>query len=203
MRSPRSFLHDFLHDSSGPRRVAALLTAAVFTALLAAPASASADRWLHVKVDEADGAKVNVNLPLNLIEMAFDMIPEDVSHDLDQEVRVELNEAGFDLDELRALWFELRDGEDATFVTVEDGDTTVAVRKVGDYFVAETVDSVDSRVDVRFPAAVVDALFSGGDRLDFAAAVRALADHSDGDMVTVRDRGTSVRVWIDDVNEGR
>jgi len=198
MRSSRSFPQ----RNSGRRSVATLLTAVAVAMLLAAPAAA-ADRWLHVKVDEAGGAKVNVNLPLHLIEMAFDMIPEDVSHDLDQEVRVELNEAGFELEELRTLWFELRDGEDATFVTVEDGETTVAVRKVGDYFVAETVDSVDSRVDVRFPAAVIDALFSGGDRLDFAAAVRALADHSEGDMVTVRDRGTSVRVWIDEFNESR
>lgn len=167
------------------------------------PASASGDRWLHVKVDEERGAKVNVNLPLSLIETAFKMIPEDVTSDIDHEVRVELNDAGFNVEDLRTLWLELRDGGDATFLTVEDDDVNIAVRKVGDYFVAESYGDSDTTIDVRFPAQVIDALFSAGpDRLDFAAAVRALADHSSGDMVTVRDGDTSVRIWIDDSNEG-
>lgn len=181
----------------------------VFFALLAlligaaVPASASGDRWLHVKVDEEQGAKVNVNLPLSLIETAFKMIPEDVTADIDRDVRVELNDAGFNVEDLRTLWLELRDGGDATFLTVEDEDVNIAVRKVGDYFVAESFGDSETMIDVRFPAKVVDALFSAGpERLDFAAAVRALADHSSGDMVTVRDGATSVRIWIDDSNEG-
>ena len=38
--------------------------------------------------------------------------------------------------------------------------------------------------------------------LDFSAAIRALGDHGDGDMVTIRDDSTTVRVWVDDSNEG-
>lgn len=187
------------------RRFHSVVLFALLTLLIGAavPASASGDRWLHVKVDEEQGAKVNVNLPLSLIETAFKMIPEDVTADIDHDVRVELNDAGFNVEDLRTLWLELRDGGDATFVTVEDDDMNIAVRKVGDYFVAESFGNSETMIDVRFPAQVVDALFSAGpDRLDFAAAVRALADHSSGDMVTVRDGATSVRIWIDDSNEG-
>ncbi|HVS64182.1 MAG TPA: hypothetical protein VMT85_11845 [Thermoanaerobaculia bacterium] len=178
---------------------AALLVAGFF---LATPSLAASDRWFHVRVDEAHGAEVAVNLPLNLIEMAFDMIPDDLSQDLE----VELNEQGFSLDQLRTLWNEVRAGGDATYVTVRDGDDTVEVRKEGNYLVARTAEgsSGDTSVDVRFPMEVIDALFSGPpDRLDFAAAIRALADYSDGDMVTVRDGETIVRVWVDDTNEGR
>lgn len=192
------------HRASSRRSFSIVLFALLAHLIGAAvPATAASDRWLHVKVDEEHGAKVNVNLPLSLIETAFKMIPEDVTADIDQEVRVELNDAGFNVEDLRTLWLELRDGGDATFVTVEDDDVNIAVRKVGDYFVAESFGDSETMIDVRFPAQVIDALFSAGpDRLDFAGAVRALADHSSGDMVTVRDGATSVRIWIDDSNEG-
>jgi hypothetical protein len=177
---------------------AVLLVAGLF---LATP-SLAADRWFHVRVDEAQGAEVAVNLPLSLIEMAFDMIPQDLSDDLE----VELNDHGFSVHQLRTLWSEIRSGGDATYVTVRDGDDNVEVRKEGNFLVARTAEGSngDTSVDVRFPMEVVDALFSGPtDRLDFPAAIRALADYSHGDMVTVRDGDTMVRVWVDDTNEGR
>ena len=60
-----------------------------------------------------------------------------------------------------------------------------------------------AQVDVRFPFAVLDALFSGTDEheLDLVAAARALAQYGDGDIVTVDDGQSKVRVWVDDVNE--
>jgi hypothetical protein len=174
------------------------------TLLVAAPGAAVEGRWFHLKVDDHsnDGAEVTVNLPLSLIEMAFEMIPEDLSQEVSGELEVELNNHGFDVAQLRQLWEEVRHGEDATFLQVREDDTEIRVSKQGDLFVAETVgDSDEVRVDVRFPLQVVDALFSSGpDRLDFAAAIRALADYGTGDMVTVRDRDSSVRIWIDSSN---
>ena len=195
-------MQNFATHRSLKKRVTASLAVLAVLLMVAGPAAAASDRWLHVKVDEEDGAKVNLNLPLSLIEMALEMVPEDVTTDITDEVRVELNDAGFNVEDLRNLWVELRDGGDATFLTVEEDDTKIAVRKVGDFFVAETVDGSETEVDVRFPAPVIDALFSGpSGTLDFAAAVRALADYSSGDMVTIRDEGTSVRIWIDSSNE--
>lgn len=170
-------------------------------ALVAAPGLA-ADRWFHVHVSEdgGDGAEVMVNLPLHLMEMAADMLPKDLS----ESARFELDESDFSVDELRQLWQAMRDGEDATYVTVRDKKQTVEVRKEGDFFVAQTVDGSEAMVHVRFPLQVIDALFSGpSDTLDFAAAIRALADYGGGDMVTVRDGGDTVRVWIDDTNVSR
>ena len=179
-----------------------VLVVLTILALAAGPSLAS-DRWFHVRVEEGDGANVSVNLPLSLVEMAFEMIPEDISDEVSHEVHVELNDAGFNVEQLRRLWEEVRYGQDATFLTVEEDDHTIQVRKEGDFFIAETIgNGSDTQIDVRFPLQVVDALFSGGEgRLDFAAAIRALADYGEGDMVTVRENDSTVRVWVDSQNE--
>ena len=88
-------------------------------------------------------------------------------------------------------------------MTVKEHDSTIEVRKEGAYFVARTVDRSEygADINVRFPLEVVDALFSGPrGTLDLAAAVRALADHGDGDMVTVDDGNAHVRIWVDNSN---
>ena len=56
----------------------------------------------------------------------------------------------------------------------------------------------DDAVEVRVPLAVVDALLSGeGDSLDIRAAIEALAEHGEGELVAVSERDEQVRVWID------
>ena len=188
--------------TSGEKR--ALIVAVSVVLSLAVPLAASAaDRWLHVQVDDrsSGGAEVLVNLPLSLIESALKLIPEEVSRDLSTELRIELNDAGFSLDELRALWDEIRAGEDTTYLTVREDDHNFHVRKSGDWLLVESDESSDTQIDVRFPLPLVDALLSGPDgRLDFSAAIRALADYDEGDMVTVRDGDTTVRIWVDSSN---
>jgi len=171
-------------------------------ALLAAAPSAASDRWFHVTVDDHNGgSEVSVNLPLSLIESAFKLIPEDVSSDVSNELQVELNDAGFSIEELRTLWDEIRYGQDATYLTVREDDQSFSVRKSGDMLLIESDETSETQINVRFPLPVVDALFSGPDnRLDFAAAIQALADYGEGDMVTVRDGDSTVRVWVDSVN---
>jgi hypothetical protein len=175
------------------------LVAFLAIAFLAAGPAISADRWFHVSVQEDSGAEVNVNLPLNLIESVIRLLPDD----LENEVRVELNDEGFDIDELRNLWDEVRTSQDATYMTVKDGDEEISIRKAGNFLIAETTSrgAHDAEIDMRFPLEVVDALFSGpNNTLDLAAAVRALADYGDGDIVTVRDSNSLVRIWVDDNN---
>lgn len=174
----------------------------VFAPLGFSPAfAASSNRWFHVQVNEGghDPVEVTVNLPLQLIETALEVLPEDIS----REVQIELDDAGFTVKELRRLWQEVRQSDDATFVTVKSEDETVEVSKSGDYFLAKTVESRDggAQVDVKFPLEVVDALFSGSEEeLDLAAAIRALADY-EGSVVTVHDDETRVRVWVDGKNK--
>jgi hypothetical protein len=48
---------------------------------------------------------------------------------------------------------------------------------------------------------VVAALLSGGkDELDLVAALQALGDHPDTELVTVEDGENTVRVWLDSKN---
>ena len=75
------------------------------------------------------------------------------------------------------------------------------VRKSGDFLLVESDESSDTQIDVRFPLPVVDALLSNPDGpLDFSAAIHTLAEYDNGNMVTVRDRDTTVRVWVDSSN---
>ncbi len=58
-----------------------------------------------------------------------------------------------------------------------------------------------SRVDVKIPMKVVDALFSAGkDELDLVAALRALSAHGDTELVSVKSDENTVRVWLDSKN---
>jgi hypothetical protein len=189
---------------SSPRRTrAGRLAAAALIALFAAAGTAAADDlWLHVAVDEGpEGARVRVNLPLAMAETALGMIPE-------EELRggkIRFDDSDITLAELRQLWRELEDSPDATFVEVEEGDQRVMVSKSGGYLLVKAIEGEqDQHVDVRIPAAVVDALLSGeGEELDVAAAVHALATHGTGELVTVTDKETQVRVWVDGLAEMR
>ena len=177
--------------------------AAIVALFFVASGLLAQERWFHVRVTEAgdEPTQVAVNLPLSLIEAALKLVPEDVHKEID----LELNEVDFDIEDLRQFWKDVKNADDATFVTVQSPDETVKIAKEGDLLIARTTDrSADgAQVDVRFPFAVLDAMFQGTNEheLDLVAAVRALAQYGDGDIVTVDDGETRVRVWVDDVNE--
>jgi hypothetical protein len=186
------------------RRTLPALTAAFALFLGGAAGALAQERWFHVRVTEG-GSKpttVAVNLPLSLIESALKLIPQHVQHEID----MELNDVDFEIEDLRAFWEDVRDVEDATFVTVESPEETVKVAKEGELLVARTTERTaeGAQVDVRFPFAVLDALFqgTGEHEVDLVGAARALAEYGDGDIVTVEDGETRVRVWVDDTNEG-
>jgi hypothetical protein len=177
-----------------------VLTLIVALAACAGIASAESDLWLHVRVDGHDGEKVSVNLPLSLVEAAITMIPDE--HFEDGNFVLDDIHWGhghqMTVEELRALWNELKSSPDMTFVTVEEHDETVRVSKDGGYLLIDTEAHGDDAVEVRVPLAVVDALLSGeGESLDIRAAIEALAEHGEGELVAVSERDEQVRVWID------
>ncbi len=176
----------------------ALLLALTLAAIANATQAAS-DLWLHVTVDENDGAKVTVNLPLALAEKALPMLP---LHE-GMRWRHHHGRLGMALEDIRELWSEVRDSPDMTFVTVEDDGEKVKVWKEKNFVYVEVRnDAGDEKVDVRVPLAVVDALLAG-DEIDFTAAIQALAKDGGGDLVSVQDRDDRVRVWIDETPESR
>jgi len=160
-------------------------------------AVADSDLWLHVKVDESDGAKVMVNLPIGLVEKALPMIPAGEWHD--GHIVID-GERVWSVEDLRELWQEVRATRDMTFVTVQDDGDDVKVWKEGNYLRVTVLEDggEDSEVNVRIPTTVVDALLSGDElQLNFRAAIEALAAEGEGELVTVNDDNDRVRVWVD------
>lgn len=174
---------------------------ALLALLLALPAAAQ-DLWLHVKVHESggDNARVTVNLPISLLESALPMIES--SGEM-EDGRIVIHDSDVTVDDLRRVLIALNDAPDATFAEVETDDERIVFFKDGAYLRVETDASAEgTEIRAHFPIAVLEALVSGtGNELNVAAALQALADHGPGDLVTVRDRDATVRVWIDDLPE--
>lgn len=182
-------------------RALKILSLAVALVAVAGMASAASDLWLHVSVDEEGGAKVRVNLPVALMERAIPMIPTEHLRGH----HVHFDEVEMEIADLKALWEEISQGPDMTYVTVEDADEDVRVWKQDGFLRVEVrQDGDDERVDVKVPASVVDVLLSGeSGELNLRGAMEELVARGGGDLVTVKDGGDNVRVWIDDVAEGR
>jgi hypothetical protein len=63
---------------------------------------------------------------------------------------------------------------------------------------AELATNHESKVEVKVPMKVIDALFSAGkDELDLIAALHALSSNGDTELVSVKADDNTVRVWLD------
>jgi hypothetical protein len=106
-------------------------------------------------------------------------------------------------------------------VTVQSHENNVRVAKIGGYLYVHVTDKGEgnkaaskdgkagqkgalpheSKVEIKVPMKVVDALLSAGkDELDIVAALKALSAHGDTELVTVKDDENTVRVWVDSKN---
>ncbi len=178
----------------------------IFVAMLvlvmgAAGVASASGLWLHVRVDETDGARVKVNVPVSMVEKAIAMVPEEHL----REGKIHLSECCEHMSpaELRELWQEIKNSPDMTFVTVEEDDESVRVWKEAGYLKVHVLEQdKNEQVDVQVPLTVVDALLSGeGDELNLEAAIRALVEEGEGELVTVSGDNETVRVWVDDIAE--
>ena len=157
--------------------------------------------WIHVAVDESgdETTKVNVNLPLSVVRVAVQAAPDHII----SEGKLHLHHVDDDIDveTLRKMWAELREAGDAEFVTVEEDDETIRVRREGELIlidINEHDEDEPERIRVEVPVRVVDALFSGeGETLNIDEAFEELSKER-GDIVNVDDGETKVRVWIDE-----
>ncbi len=165
-------------------------------------ASASKDRWLHVRVisSDAKGETVRVNVPLELAEKVLPAIHQERIHD----GKVKIDNAHVNDVDLRALVEAIRTTKDGEFVTVQSNDCDVRVAKQSNHLIVRVFDKQNSKkseVEVKVPMKVIDALFSAGkDELDLVAALHALAGQGDTELVSVKDHENTVRVWLDSKN---
>jgi hypothetical protein len=190
--------------------LAAIVLLAPVAAAQASPASGSGqngsasrnDRWLHVRVTNPGNSEetVRVNVPLELAEKVLPTINKNRLHS----GKVRFDDVDCHGVDLRALVDAVRTSKDGEFVTVQSKDADVRVAKQNGYLFVHVFEKNrprKSQVEVKVPMKVVDALFSAGkDELDLVAALHALSTQGDTELVSVKDEGNTVRVWVDSKN---
>lgn len=185
--------------------------------------ASTSERWLHVRVIDTHhkGETVRVNVPL---EMAEKVLPA-INKDRLRNGKVQINRSDIEGVDLRALLDAVRSSRDGEYVTVQSNEDDVRVAKQAGYMVVHVTEKGSksskldkdkdekaaeksdksyerSRVDVKVPMKVVEALLSAGkDELDVVAALRALSAHGgDTELVSVKSDDSTVRVWLDSKN---
>lgn len=167
---------------------------AVATPAMAAPA----EKYVHVNVQDATkGESVNVNVPLPMAEKILPAINHGDLHN----GMVSIHNANMNGVDLRAILDALRTAPDNEFVTVKGKDSDVRVAKSKGNIIVRVRDKNDNKqnVDVTVPLKIVDALLATANngQLNIAAALQALGNSGDMTLVTVRNPGQKVRVWVD------
>ena len=160
------------------------------------------ERWLHVRVISTDGKSetVRVNVPLELAEKVLPAVNHERLHN--GKVRIDSSDMN-DVD-VRAVMDAIRTAKDGEYVTVQSDDNDVRVAREGNHLIIHVLDkggAKKSRVEVKVPTKVIDALLSAGkDELDLVAALHALGEQGDTELVSVKDRDSTVKVWLDSKN---
>ncbi|HVO59130.1 MAG TPA: hypothetical protein VMT51_15670 [Dongiaceae bacterium] len=171
--------------------------------------ASNSERWLHVRVvsNESKGETVRVNVPLEMAEKVLPAINKDRLHD----GKVRIDSRDMEGVDFRTLLDAVRTAKDGEYVTVQGGENDVRVAKQSGYMFVHVTEkggaskngkSIEkSKVEVKIPMKVVEALFSAGkDELDIVAALRALSAHGDTELVSVKSDDNIVRVWLDSKN---
>jgi len=171
--------------------------------------SSTSDRWLHVRVVSTDSKNetVRVNVPLEMAEKVLPAINKDRLHS----GKVRFNESEMNGVDLKALLEALRTSKDGEYVTVQATDSDVRVAKQNGFMYVHVTEKhgstkdgktvEKSRVEVKVPMKVVDALFSAGkDELDLVAALHALSANGDTELVSVKSDDSTVHIWLDSKN---
>ena len=197
---------------------AVLLSACTFLPSSTLAQTGKTDQWIHVRVESNDtkGETVRVNVPIEMAEKVLPAIKQDRLHD----GKVKIDHGDVKDVDLRAIIDAVRTAKDGEYVTVQSNEDNVRVAKSAGYLyihvtekdhAGKTGDKGDAKegavkvahtkVEVKVPMKVVDALFSAGkDELDIVAALHALSASGDTELVSVKDGENSVRVWIDSKN---
>jgi hypothetical protein len=180
------------------------LLAAALTAATAAVAATS-ERYLHIKVDDAEkGESVNVNLPLSIAEKILPTVNKGNLH----AGTVKISDADIEGVDIKAILDAIRTAPDNEFVTVKEKDQDVRVAKSNGNLLIHVRDNSNGKdkkgqkVDITVPMKVVDALFSTAkqNELDIAAAIRALDGAGEMLLVSVEDASQHVKIWVDSRN---
>ena len=152
---------------------------------------------MHLEVTEKGGdpGTVKVNLPVSLVDTALNMVKDKNL----KEGHLKLDRTEISMAEMRQLWGELKNAGNAEFVSVEKKDETVRISREGNFVLIKVNNTKNTeKVDIKMPVGVVDALLSGpGDELNLKAALSSMKAGNGGEILTVNEPDTHVRLWID------
>jgi hypothetical protein len=166
----------------------------------AALVAASAEHWIHVRVDGAKGgsASLSLNLPITMASAALAAIPSDAQHHGKFDLQASVN--GVDL---RAMLDAVRNSPDGVSASLERDNTQVSVAKSGSNLLIKIVSNPSAEhhsgktIAIKVPIAVVRAMLTpNSDQVNVDAGLRAIAREGDVD-VTVNGEKQTVRVWTD------
>jgi hypothetical protein len=181
--------------------------------------SSKSEQWIHVRVESKEdrGETVRVNVP---VEMAAKVLPAINKNNL-HDGKVHISSMHTNDVDLRTILDAVRSSRDGEYVTVQSNENDVRVAKSAGYLYIHVTDKPEgrkaaakegktgakaavgheSKVEIKVPMKVVDALFSAGkDELDIVAALKALSAHGDMELVTVKNDENTVRIWMDSKN---
>lgn len=166
----------------------------VLAILAAAPASAS-ERWVHVRVDDSGDAKARVDIQVP-VELVSALLP--ALKDMQGSHAIKVDSANISMEQLRGYWDAVRDAKDGEYVKLHDADSDVRIAKSGGTLrVVVNDNGGGSRVRMTVPLPLVDAVLSSGGTIDLDSIGGALRKIPPGDLLTVDDEDSHVRIWID------
>lgn len=168
----------------------------VFLPLGGAAQSPQKVPWLHLEVKEnkEEPELVKVNLPMSMVEVALNVVKD---KDFNKG-RIKLETQDVSVADLKKLWSEFKKAGNAEFLTVEKKTESVRISREGNFLLVKVFDQKNTKVDIKIPVTVVDAMLSSpGNELDIKAALLAMQQHGVGEILTVNDHDSHVRIWID------
>ena len=153
------------------------------------------EKWIHVRVDDAGeaNARVDIQVPVGLVSTLLPAL--EGRHGVHA---VHVDGSNMDMAELRNYWNAVREARDGQYVTVRDAGSDVRISKSDGFLMLLVNDQGGgSRVRMKIPVPLVDALLAGGDAIDVDSIGTALDKAPLGDLLTVDDEDSHIRIWID------
>jgi hypothetical protein len=164
-------------------------------ALVYASEADAAEKWIHVRVDDAGeaNARVDIQVPVGLVSTLLPALQG--KHGVHA---LQVDGSNVDMADLRKYWNAVRDAKDGQYVTVRDAGSEVRISKSGGFLKLLVNDQGGgSRVRMKIPVPFVDAVMAGGDQIDADSIGTALEKAPLGDLLTVDDEDSHIRIWID------
>lgn len=168
--------------------------------LIAAPATAQRNAWVHLAIRDADRARaeVRINLPAPVVMRAAPLVPESEGRGY----RLVVGEDSITARDLAAILAALREIKDGETVRRDTGDAIVEATRTGDrvQLIVDDETGGESLV-ATLPLGVANVLAAGGRRLDLAGAVRHLAAGGGGELALIAADHARIRIWVDGIPE--